>query len=101
MPNTLLFGPTPSDSLIVTLSMNGEQTPVVYSVHVVTGEMRKSYCFQTGKQLDSVLAPVFVRSFLPILDRFCAGSREPMEADYAFSMPGTAISGVRSLDNSV
>lgn len=100
MPKTLPFGTTPTDSLVVIMSTGRDQPNSVYSVQMVSGEMRKAYCFHAGKSLDSVFAGTFARSFLPILDKITVENAEPVEVDYSFSTPGFSIAGLRVEDMS-
>ena len=95
MPTAIPIDPVFSDSLIVVLSRENAGTNLVRSVQMVSGDMRNSYCFRAGRSLDSAFAPEFTSSVISALDRQTTKFQLVDEPQFAFSLPGIGISGLR------
>lgn len=95
MSTALSLGPVSNDSLILILSREASSRFLVRSVQMVSGDMRNSHCFTSGRSIQSAFVPEFGRSVLALLDAEDAEQQIFEKPDFSFSLPGIGISGLR------
>jgi hypothetical protein len=88
-------GPVSSDSLIVILNRERAGAFLVRSVQIVSGDMRTSHCFTSGRAIEETFVPEFARNVLAIVEPAASCTKQLDDSGFSFALPGIEISGYR------